>query len=222
MMLRTTMPCSSSRSWSRMPDLSTSKVGCTRACYCKSNWCPRMWMSHVVLSQRQLVLGCVVTRHFTLATGGSTADVDALFNEQILTKVIICLVSDETFIRSCQKNHVDFAHMHLNSACLVVDGRPLPAQPWQLDFEQGLYADTYHALLKSCDMYHSDWSNYLIDSQFVGISILLSWDLKLDSSNGVAYLSPRPLNTMKASLRFARSLSATITLIANDLVMIDA
>ena len=116
--------------------------------------------------------------------------------------------------------------MDLNSACLVVDGRPLPAQTWQPDFIQGLYAETYHTLLKSSGMYPSDWSNGLSAEQFMGGCMLLSWDLTPDASDGLAYLSPRRLGTMKASMKVAKLLLATTTLIAyaqsNDLVVVDA
>ena len=159
-------------------------------------------------------LAHVVTRHFTLAAGASTADVDPLFTGQIPTKVMIGLVNNEAFVGSWTKSPFNFAHMDLNQACLVVDGRPLPAQPWQPDFKQGLYEETYHALLKSAGMYPSDWSNGLSAAQFVGGTMLLSWDLTPDDSDGMAYLSPRPLGTVKASLRFAKPLPAKTTLLA--------
>ena len=148
-------------------------------------------------------LAHVVTRHFTLATGASMADMDSLFTGQIPNKVLISLVSNEAFVSTWQKNTFNFAHIKLNSACLVVDGRPLPAQPWQPDFMQGLYAETYHALLKFSGMYPSYWSNGMSVEHFMDGIMLLSWDLTPDDSNGVAYLSPRRLGTVKASLRFA-------------------
>ena len=56
--------------------------------------------------------------------------------------------------------------------------------------------------------------------------MLLSWDLMPDDSNGVAYLSSRHLGSIKASLRFAKPLLVTTTLIAyaqyNNLVVVDA
>ena len=124
----------------------------------------------------------VVTRHFTLPAGASTADVDALFTGQI--PIIIGLVSNEAFVGSWARSPFNFAHMDLNQACLVVDGRPLLAQPSQPDFTQGLYAETYHALLKSAGMYPSDWSNGLSAKQLVGGSMLLSGVLTPDDSNG--------------------------------------
>ena len=85
---------------------------------------------------------------------------------------------------------------------------------------------TNHALLKCSGMYPSDWSNGLSVDQFLGGSILLSWDLMPDDSDGVAYLSSRHLGTIKASLRFAKPLLATTTLIAyaqyDNLVVADA
>ena len=71
----------------------------------------------------------------------------------------------EVFVRSWEKNPFNFAHMNLNSACLVVEGHPLLAQPWQ----QGLYAEAYHAFLRSSSLYPSDWSNDLIDSLFMDV-----------------------------------------------------
>ena len=154
------------------------------------------------------------------------ADMDSLFTGQIPTKVLISLVSNEAFISTWQKNPFNFAHIELNSACLVLDGRPIPAQPWQPDFMQGLYDETYPALLKFSGMYPSYWSNGMSVEQFVGGSMLLSWDLMPDDINGVAYLSPRHLGTVKASLRFAKPLPSTTTLIAyaqyDNLVVVDA
>ena len=80
----------------------------------------------------------MVTRHFNLTTGSSMVDRDALYTRQFPTKVIVGLVSNEAFTGAWQKNPFNFTHMDLNSACLVVDGQQLQAQPWQPDFEGGL------------------------------------------------------------------------------------
>ena len=53
-------------------------------------------------------LAHVVTRHFTLAAGASTADVDALFTGQIPTKVIFGLVNNEAFVGSWTKSPFNF------------------------------------------------------------------------------------------------------------------
>ena len=86
--------------------------------------------------------------------------------------------------------------------------------------------ETFHALLKFSGMYPSYWSNRMSVEHFVGGIMLLSWDLMPDDSNGVAYLSPKHLSTVKASLRFAKLLLATTTLIAyaqyDNLVVVDA
>ena len=68
---------------------------------------------------------------------------------------------------------------------------------------QGLYAETYHALLKSAGMFCGNWSDGLSAAQLVGGTMLLSWDLTPDDSDGTAYQSPRRLGTVRASLRCA-------------------
>ena len=116
--------------------------------------------------------------------------------------------------------------MDLNQACFVVDGRPLPAKPWQPDFVQGLYAETYHALLNSAGMYPIDWSNGFSAQRFVGDTMLLPWDLRPDDSDGMAYLSPRCLGTVEASLRFTKPVPTMTTLLTDaqydNLVVVDA
>ena len=75
-------------------------------------------------------------------------------------------------------------------------------------------------------MYPSDWSNGLSVDQFMGGSMLLSWGLMPDDSDGVAYLSFRYLGTIKASLRFAKPLLVTTSPIAyaqyDNMVVVDA
>ena len=55
--------------------------------------------------------------------------------------------------------------------------------------------------------------------------MLLSWDLTPNDSDGMAYLLPRRLGTMKASLRFAKPLPTMMTLLAyaqcDNLVVVD-
>ena len=170
-------------------------------------------------------LAHVVARHFTLAAGSSTDKVYALPSGQIPT-IIIGLVNNEAFVGSWTKSPFNFAHMDLNQACSVVDGRPLPAQPWQVDFMQGLYAETYHALLKSTRMYPGNWSNGLSAEQFVGRSMLFSWDLTPYDSEVTAYQLPWCLGTAKGSPRFAKPLLQTVTLLAyvqyDNLLVVDA
>ena len=92
-------------------------------------------------------------------------------------------------------------------------------QPWPPDLTQGLYDQPY---LTEVQWHVPQW---LSVDQFMGGSMLLSWDLMPDNSNGVAYLSSRHLGTIKASLRFAKPLLATTTLIAyaqyDNLVVVD-
>ena len=95
----------------------------------------------------------------------------------------------------------------------------LPDRGWtpatlQPDFEQGTYTGAYHALMKFSDMCPSDWRNDLTHNQFMGSSMLLSWDLTPNTSNGMAYLYPGHLGTIKASLIFAKPLPTTTPLIA--------
>ena len=53
-----------------------------------------------------------------------------------------------------------------------------------------MYIKAYHALMKPGGMYPSHWGNDMMADQFVGGSMLLSWDLTTNDSNGFVYMSP--------------------------------
>ena len=81
---------------------------------------------------------------------GPRAAMDAPFTSQIPTKILIGLVSYRAFIGAWRRNSINFPHMYINSACLVVvNGWPLKAQPLQLDLERGSYTEAYHAMILS-------------------------------------------------------------------------
>ena len=169
-------------------------------------------------------LAHVVTRHFTLAMGQHRQH--GCFGHWTNPYQGHHRPSDQWNLHRCLgKEPLQIRTYRTEFRLLVGDGHPLLAQPWQLDFMQGLYAETYHALLNSNGMYPSDWSNGYVE-QFMDGSMLLSCDLMPDDSDNVAYLSPRRLGTVKVGLRFATPLPATTTLIAyaqyDNLVVVDA
>lgn len=156
-----------------------------------------------------------VTRHFTIPSGTSTADLDALFMGQIPNKVVIGMVSNDAFSGHWKKNPYRFRHFNLNSACLIVDGRHIPAQPMMPDFSRGLYVECYQSLMKVCAQYPNDSTNGITAEQYQDGSCFLAFDLTSDGAgDGVNFTTPRRMGTVRASLRFANTLSETITVVA--------
>ena len=167
-----------------------------------------------------------VTRHFTISSGTSTADLEALFMGQIPNKVVLGMISNDAFSGDWKKNPYRFQHFGLNSACLIVDGRHVPAQPMMPDFSKGLYAECYQSLMKACAQYPNDSSNGITADQYEDGSCFLAFDLTHDESgDGVNYTTPRRMGTVRASLRFANTLTETITVVAfgqyDNIVTID-
>ena len=161
------------------------------------------------------MLAHVVTRHFIIAAGASTAGMDALFTRQIPNKLIISLMRNEAFVSAWQKNPFNYTYLSLNSTSMVVDGYPLPSQSWQSDFMHGLYAETYHALLRPVA-----WTpvtgamDCLLISSCCCPGTWQQWQCGLP----IPQTSPHG----KINLRFAKPLLATTTLIAYALVVVDA
>ena len=142
---------------------------------------------------------------------------DALLRK-MPTKVIIGLVSNEAFSGTWHQFHTYGLEFGLpGCGCMTTTSQALTA---------GLWARHVCRDLPASGMYPSDWSNGMSAKQFVGGSMLLSWDLTPDDREGVANLSPRCLGMVKVSLRFGRPLLATTSLIPyaqyDNLVVIGA
>ena len=83
------------------------------------------------------------------------------------------------------------------------------------DFSKGLYAECYQSLMKACAQYPNDSSNGITADQYEDGSCFLAFDLTHDESgDGVNYTTPRRMGTVRASLRFANTLTETITVVA--------
>ena len=85
----------------------------------------------------------VVTKHFTVGSGASSVDLDAMFTGQIPNKIVLGMVRNDAFTGNRSLNPYNFQHFKLTSAHLVVDGKQLPSQGMNCDFENGLFADLH-------------------------------------------------------------------------------
>ena len=156
----------------------------------------------------------VVTKHFTVASGASSVDLDAVFTGQIPNKIVMGMIRNDAFTGTLNLNPFHFQHFKLTSAHLVVDGKQLPSQSMHCDFENDLFTDLYHQLFEVVGPYPHDWANSVTSHQFKGGSAFLAYDLSPDgSSDGVDHVSPRRNGTVKASFRFKEALPHTVTII---------
>ena len=156
----------------------------------------------------------VVTKHFTVGSGASSVDLDAMFTGQIPNKIVLGMVRNDAFTGNRSLNPYNFQHFKLTSAHLVVDGKQLPSQGMNCDFENGLFADLYRQLFEVVGPYPHDWDNSVTSHQFKGGSTFLAYDLTPDGSgDGVDHVSPRRNGTVKGSFRFKDALTHTVTII---------
>ena len=168
----------------------------------------------------------VVTKHFTLATGSSTIELDSLFVGQIPNKIVLGMVRNDAFSGSYSKNPYNFQHFDLSFVDLNVEGKQIPNQGLNANFEQGQHVDCYFQMAKACGVYPANWSNHVTTAQYIGGCTLFCFDLTPDDGgDGVAYVTPRRYGTVRANLRFHKPLPTTVTLIVfaqyDNMVMID-
>ena len=156
----------------------------------------------------------VITKSFTVSSGTSTIELDNVFTGQLPSKVFLGLVKNAAFHGSYSLNPYNFVRAGLTFACLNVDGKQVPSRGYECDFHRGSFIDAFHGLHKNCGSYGANWSNGIDRAQFIGGCFILGFDLTPDESgNGGAHVTQRRLGCVKASLRFEKALTSTMSVI---------
>jgi hypothetical protein len=83
---------------------------------------------------------------FNVPKGSFTWSMDNIFQDKIPTKVVIGLVSESGYSGSTKKNPFNLANWDVNYAAFLVDGQSRPGQPFQPNYEEGIYASAFNSL----------------------------------------------------------------------------
>ena len=169
----------------------------------------------------------VVAKNFTLSSGISTAEIDSLFVGQIPNKIFLFMVENKAYSGKYDKNPFHFQHFDLCCCSLSVEGKQLPQNGINIDMDNNKWIEAYYSYVKNCGLYPYDWGNGVTRGYYLGGSFIMAYDLTPDDAgDGVAYLTPWRVGTVKANLRFKTGLSKTVMLLAfatfDNTITIDA
>ena len=150
-------------------------------------------------------------KHFAMSSGQYYFNKDNMFQGEIPTRMIICLVSSEAMSGNYKKNPFSFKHYNLDNLTITVDGENVLGKPLTPKFsEEGgqNYISAYDAL----------FSGIKNREQYSGISrsdyplgyTLFTFDLEQSSLSSVDYWPILKRGNLKLDIHFEKPLTETV------------
>lgn len=150
-------------------------------------------------------------KHFAMSSGQYYFNKDNMFQGEVPTRMIVCLVSSEAMSGNYKKNPFSFQHYNLDSITITVDGENVLGKPMKPKFSQEggqNYISAYDALF-SC-IKHPDHYNGIARSDYPSGYTLFTFDLEPLSLSNVDYWPVLKRGNLKLDLHFENPLTETV------------
>lgn len=149
----------------------------------------------------------------TISTDIQSKSIDNLFLGQMPKRCIIGMVESAAFNGSSKLNPFKFSHFNYNYLALYIDSTQVPAKPFTPDFTNNLYTRPYYSLFEGSGIYFSDTGNAISIDDYPNGYCLAAFDLTPDLSCSEPHWNIIKSGSLRAEIRFAEPLKATVNLI---------
>ena len=151
-------------------------------------------------------------KSFTISKGQFALTVDDIFQGDVPTTLKVALVNSEAFNGSYKKNPYNFAHYNCNYVGFSVDGHPLPARPFQPNFKDNLYVDSYCAFAYQQNKSRGEvCSDYITRQEYPKGCCIYVFDLTASSDSQQLPVLRKGLTRLE--LKFAVALPESVTVV---------
>lgn len=155
----------------------------------------------------------VEVKTFALASGLQSVTINNAFMGQSPARLLLGLVSNESYNGKISKNPFRFHHYNLSYLCVLKGGIMIPSKPFTPDFDSKLYARSYLSLFTDLQRYHSSQNINIDYAEYEGGYALFAFDLTPDFEASHAHVSITKNENLSIDLKFSVSLPETVSLI---------
>jgi ribonucleoside-diphosphate reductase beta chain len=150
---------------------------------------------------------------FLIPSGVGSHIIPHAISGQLPRSVIIGLVTCEAFDGNQFQNPFNFAHFNLKRISLIVDGRSVPARPYEMDYDKDYFMRPYRAMFDGVGIYSDNTGNAITPKLFKSGNAFYVFDLTPDCCSG-EHEHQTEIGMIEISLTFKNSLSKAIKVIA--------
>ena len=148
-------------------------------------------------------------RAFNIQSGSLTWSADDLFQNQAPSRVVVGMVTSKAYAGSYQSNPYNFQHFNCSFMSLSVDGKSLPSEPFQCDFDKDQFVSAYLSLFTGVGKFDQNEGNFITRSDFSsGYSVFL---FDVSGRRGKECLDLVKTGSTRLSIRFDKALQETVT-----------
>lgn len=155
----------------------------------------------------------VEIKTLTIGTDIQSKSIDNIFLGQIPKRCIIGMIESSAFNGRFEKNPFNFEHFNYNYLALYIDSVQIPAKPLTPDFEKKKYIRSFYTLFEGSGIHFSDTGNGISYENYPEGNCLAVFDLTTDLSCNESHWNIIKSGTLRAEIRFAKSLTAPVTLL---------
>lgn len=155
----------------------------------------------------------VEVKTFALSKSLQSYTLPNAFLSELPSRVIIGLVTNESYNGKISANPFNFTHFNLNYLCLVNNGQMIPAKPYKPDYAESAYARAYLSMFTNLGRYFKSQNIPISYQEFPSGYNFYIFDLTPDFASNDSHQSINKTGNIAIDLKFASPLTETLNLI---------
>ena len=182
--------------------------------------------SHLIKWQKETLkypIRKVKMSYFTYATGKEDLSVTNMVDGQLPTRVVLGVVKSAAFNGSLDLNPFNFIHASVRSIVLRINGRAVPFDDIDLNFDQDKFLHAYLLLYQGTDSLFTDKSCGITPEHYKNGHTIYAFDLDTNNTGGEMSLIKE--GTVSVEIKLSQAITESVTLVCyleyQDLIEID-
>ena len=149
---------------------------------------------------------------YTIPTGNTSHNKEALFRGQMPKLVIVGFVQNDAYNGVYSENPFNFQNFGINKLAMYREGESIPSRPLEPNFEGGLYKREYISLIQAIDIFNKSEDIDLTPTEFANGYTLFGFNLTPDL-NITGHAQPIRDGNIRLEVNFSKALDKTINVI---------
>ena len=177
---------------------------------------PAVQMAHIKALERTPVkypLRPVECKVYSIPTGALSHTHENLFLSALPKRLLLCCIDNDAYNGTYATNPFHAKNNAISFVSVYVDGRQIPAKPFQPNFEENLFARSYASLFTSTGKIWQDEGNGLTRDEYRDGYTFFGFDLTPDQCDGPCFNLVQKGN-LRIEFHFRAALQTTVNVVA--------